>query len=205
MNRRRRGKINRNHGGRKHASDPFHQSWRELIIDGYNLLHVTRFKPSSQAEGELKRCRNGLLNFLASHLPTADFPRVTVIFDAHDAPGHLAPTMQWQHLDVVFARDDNSADDRILTTVREHAWPASLLVVSSDHRVQLAASRRQAGVIDSDVWFDALIAWSGRASNDSKDVPESPEAAKEEQPPSTQNPFPAGYFDELAEEFPDDL
>lgn len=152
MNRRRNDKSKR-----FRASDVVARRNAYLLIDGYNLMHVTRFKPLRNDQHELRRCREGLLSLLAEQLPDAQYRAVTIVFDSNQAPQHLPDRLRWRHLDVVFARTENTADDLIAKLVQTHAHPRRLIVVSSDHRVQNAASRRKATVLDSEAWFDALL------------------------------------------------
>lgn len=192
------------------ASEIVRRSNCELIIDGYNLLHVTRFKPQSSGEGELKRCREGLLTLLARKLPTKQYRSVRVVFDSDRAPAHLADCLNWQHLEVRFARDQNSADDLIALMIRASTAPKQLVVVSSDHRVQVAAQRRKAIAVDSDRWFDALLerddvelaAERPDLSADELDkfraaMAEPLEREGEPNGEASENPFPDGYFDDL--------
>ena len=56
-----------------------------------------------------------------------------------------------------FSSEYDNADELIEELIEAHSVPKSLLVVSSDHRLQRAARRRKAPFVDSDVWFaDAL-------------------------------------------------
>ena len=179
LNRRRSGKVNRKEQNavRRNASDVVRRKNTELLIDGYNLMHVTRFKPSSKSssppEGELRRCREGLLALLASQLPKHHHPRVSVVFDSQRAPRGLPDQSKWGTLDVVFAREFNSADDLIIQLIGQHTSPKQLVVISSDHRVQVVAQRRKAITIDSDVWFDALLDYSHVVSHESETKSES--------------------------------
>lgn len=127
-------------------------------------MHVTRFKPLRNDEGELRRCREGLLSLLAHELPASQYHSVTIVFDSETAPKHLPDQLRWQHLNVVFARDENSADDYIAKQIQDHHHPKRLCVVSSDHRVQNAASRRKAIYLDSDDWFDAVLEYAPPAN-----------------------------------------
>ena len=217
LKRRRTDKVNR-----IDASSVVAREKCEVIIDGYNLMHVTRFKPISQKEGELQRCREGLLTLLAKHA----LPRwkTIVVFDSENAPKHLPDKFNWQHIRVLFARDENSADDLIASLIQKHANAKQLVVVSSDHRVQVAASRRKATAIDSETWFDALLDLP-RKKMDSDPTSKSepariePELSAEEldefriamnepidvdgakdtteESIEFENPFPDGYFDDL--------
>ncbi len=157
LNRRRSDKTNQQESRQRHiASEVVRRKKLQLIVDGYNLMHVSRFRPSSQAEGELRRCREGLLSLLASHLPASRYTKITIVFDSDNAPKHLPDRSSWKHLNVVFARQENSADDLIVQLIRQHPTPSQLVVVSSDHRIHVAAGRRVTA-IDSDVWLDAVL------------------------------------------------
>ncbi len=213
-----------------------------LLIDGYNLLHVTRYQPRGRHAGELRRSREGLLTCLAKLLDPSRYPSVTIVFDAHHAPRRWPAELTWRHLRVYFARDHASADEMIETLMRKDPAPNKLTVVSSDHRIQVAAKRRGATFIDSDVWFDALL--EARSPREPSPATESLLTEKEEaetlladedwsaffataldecdktlgEPDATtvsdsgdldhtdhESPFPPGYFDDLADEFPDEL
>lgn len=157
MKRRRSDKINRAARRQAKASKHALRAHVELLIDGYNLMHVTRFKPLGNTDGELKRCRDGLLSCLAEMLPIRRYRKITVVFDSNNAPRSLPQEIHWRHLRVLFARDHNSADELIATLVQQHGSPSQLVIVSSDHQVQVTAQRRKAGMIDSDTWFDAIV------------------------------------------------
>jgi hypothetical protein len=178
-------------------------------------MHVTRFKPSGDAEDVLRRSREGLLTFLAEHLRDR-FSRATVVFDSTLAPRHLPAELQWNQLEVFFARNHSSADEMIQQLIRESPLPKKLVVVSSDHQIQVAATRRRAIAIDSDDWFDALVlparpaseanrpsvdrrieeqAQAELANEDWEEMIADETASDRER--KINNPFPDGYFDDL--------
>lgn len=218
MNRRKNDKSKRGRASEVLARPNLH-----LIIDGYNLMHVTRFKPPRQEAGELRRCRKGLLSLLAERLSKKQYRQVTIVFDSRQAPKRLPDRQQFRHLEVLFARHENTADDLIAKLVQKHPHWQQLVVISSDHRVQKAARRRKATVLDSDVWFDALLEYNPTTQSDVPSVEASPamddqdladfirEMAKLPETERTdssvdlrrhdelQNPFPEGYFDDLEE------
>ncbi len=53
-----------------------------LLIDGYNLLHVSGVFGSGTALTELHRSREALLAYLAASLEPAQRSHVTIVFDA---------------------------------------------------------------------------------------------------------------------------
>jgi uncharacterized protein len=147
-----------------------------LIIDGYNLLHVTGIVGDAIGQGgTFQRSREALLNFLAASIPQAELAQTTIVFDAAEAPPGLPRTVTHRGITVRYASEYTDADALIEQLIRDHHAPKSLLVVSSDHRVQRAARRRRAAFVDSDRWYSEL--WQKRleaeqaAGHDQPDKP----------------------------------
>ncbi len=190
-----------------------------LIIDGYNLLHVTGIVGDAiGAGGTFQRSREALLNFLAASIPEPELVQTTIVFDAADAPPGLPRILTHKGMTVRYASDYIDADALIEQLIAEHHVPRSLLVVSSDHRIQRAARRRRAAFMDSDRWYSEL--WQRRIATQQSvegaqlDKPVAQLTAEEieywvakftagetkptEQPPSDPiNPFPPGYGEDL--------
>jgi predicted RNA-binding protein with PIN domain len=127
-----------------------------LLIDGYNLLHVTDIFAGQGAGTELHRSRLALLNFLGASLSKRDRAQTTIVFDAAGAPPGLPSQSMHEGMQVYFARRHADADEMIENLLDGWQAPKSLTVVSSDHRIQRAARRSGAGYIDSDRWFADL-------------------------------------------------
>ena len=123
-----------------------------LLIDGYNLLHVTGFGGGGGPKS-FQRSREALLSFLVESLPEEERSLTTIVFDAAEAPPGLPRTMKHKGITVRYASEYADADALIEELIREETAPRSLLVVSSDHRIQRAARRRRAAYIDSDRWY----------------------------------------------------
>lgn len=145
-----------------------------LLIDGYNLLHVSGILGRGSGPGGFQRSRVALLNFLAESLDPAELPRTTVVFDAHDAPGGLPRLVEHRGITVRFASQYESADDLIEELIHADSAPRRLVVVSSDHRIQRAARRRRAKTIDSDVWYADLLRVRRQRQDASSDAPARP-------------------------------
>jgi len=128
-----------------------------LLIDGYNLLHVTGIVGRGNGPGGFERSRLALLNFLAESVDPSDRPHTTVVFDAREAPRGLPRVLRHRDMTVQFASTYDSADDLIEELILADTSPRGLLVVSSDHRIQRAARRRKATAVDSDIWYAELI------------------------------------------------
>ena len=147
---------------------------------------------------------------LAKLMPPKRYRGVHIVFDAQHAPTSLPARLRWCHLEVTFARDENSADDKIAKIIESHHHPQQLVVVSSDHRVQVAAKRRRATAIDSDDWFDAMLDRPTHVVDTGPDADDDELSESElaefkramldttnSPPGDSENPFPPGHFDDL--------
>lgn len=124
-----------------------------LVIDGYNLMHAAGLGRSEYGPGELERNRNRLLHQIAGVLDKNVAADATVVFDAHlSSPRLTEGVLQTRSspLSVCFSRDGRDADEEIERILDTHSSPRQVLVVSSDHRLHKAASRRKAGCMDSE-------------------------------------------------------
>jgi hypothetical protein len=93
--------------------------------------------------------------------------------------------------------------------IEAHHAPKSLLVVSSDHRVQRAARRRGARYIDSDRWYSELQSERQNRDEEADGVKPRPEMSPEQvdywverfaYPSASDEPeslFPPGYGEDL--------
>ncbi|MDP7205446.1 MAG: NYN domain-containing protein, partial [Pirellulaceae bacterium] len=79
-----------------------------------------------------------------------------------------------QGLTIHFSRDHENADALLEEYITANDAPRQLTVVSSDHRVQRAASRRRATAIDSDTWYRAINQHQGAKQNTESPKPDAP-------------------------------
>jgi predicted RNA-binding protein with PIN domain len=128
-----------------------------LLIYGYNLLHVSGIFGAGRGPGGLHRSREALLRFLAAAIDDSERLRTTIVFDAAEAPPGLPRTVTHEQITVHFAANYEDADAMIEELIAQADAPRSLLVVSSDHRIQRAARRRRAKYADSDVWYAQAV------------------------------------------------
>ncbi len=128
-----------------------------VLIDGYNLLHVTGIVGRGVGPGGLHRSRQALLNFLVASLHEKELAQAVIVFDASGAPPGLPATVDHQGLTVHYAQDYPDADTMLEFLIAKHQSPRKLTVVSSDHRIQRAAKRRKAIATDSDLWYAELL------------------------------------------------
>jgi predicted RNA-binding protein with PIN domain len=184
-----------------------------LLIDGYNLLHVSDIFAGEGPGTELHRARIALLNFLAAAIDPRERNQTTIVFDAAGAPPGLPRMMTHEGMTVHFARRHSDADEMIEDLLEQCTAPRALVVVSSDHRVQRAARRCGATFVDSEQWFADLraaqkqrpISGKSRTELDDNATPEEiaywvDEFADAPPDESTANPFPPGYAEDVAEE-----
>lgn len=183
-----------------------------FLIDGYNLLHVTDIFGAAGPGTDLHRTRLALLNFLATSLNKRELRQTTIVFDAAGAPPGLPRTISHQGMTIHFAQRHSDADEMIEELLEQHRSPKSLVVVSSDHRVQRAARQRGATFVDSAEWYSerrAAIRESKNARSSAK--PEGTLTPDElnywlgqfgEAPTieDSSGPFPPGYGDDIQED-----
>lgn len=127
---------------------------RDLVIDGYNLMHAAGLARATYGPGDLERCRLKLLSLLAGFLGEETCRRTTVVFDAKSSPADGPRQDMFKGILIEYSPAGQEADDVIESAIRRHSAPKQLLVVSSDHRLHKAARRRRAHVRDSDLFLE---------------------------------------------------
>ena len=83
--------------------------------------------------------------------------RTCVVFDAADPPRDRPSESQFGGVEVKFAVGYPEADDLLEELILANSSPKTLAVVSSDHRVQTAATRRGCAIYDSQPWLDEFL------------------------------------------------
>ncbi|MEZ6132774.1 MAG: NYN domain-containing protein [Planctomycetaceae bacterium] len=125
-----------------------------LIIDGYNLMHAAGIARRSYAAGDLQRCRSRLQSELAMRLAPEVLSAAVIVYDAFDSTSNDERNQQQHGVNLLFAAQGEDADSLIERLLQQHSVPRRVIVVSSDHRLHDAASRRRARCVDSeDFWF----------------------------------------------------
>jgi predicted RNA-binding protein with PIN domain len=129
----------------------------DIIIDAYNLIFQCGLEGRSRTPATIRRSRIRLINLLAENLSLDQRKRTTVVFDAVQLPaGEKQIEGRRQGMQIKFSVGYPDADSMIEDLIAAHSHPKKLLVVSSDHRIQRAATRRKAKAVDSDVWLDQI-------------------------------------------------
>jgi uncharacterized protein len=125
-----------------------------LLIDGYNLMfESTSVDRGMDGDKALRAARGRMLHLLVGLIDESMRSKTMIVFDAKKAPPGLTDNYDYQGIQIVFARDWDSADELIQTEIRRHSAPKTLTVVSSDHAIHRKAIARGAKVIDSDEWL----------------------------------------------------
>lgn len=145
------------------------------LIDGYNLMYAAGAVASKNAGGAaLRRRRRQFLNSLASALGSQQARETTIVFDANSPPADFDLETSYKELHLIFALGDENADARIEQLIAAHSAPKSLTVVSTDHRVRRAASRRRARTLTADQFLDELERMGRKQADEpAKDAPAS--------------------------------
>jgi uncharacterized protein len=133
----------------------------QLLIDGYNLMFECYGAPDARhGKQALRKARERMLDDLASRLSESDRLSTCIVFDSADETG-LPSSVVYRSTQLLFARDEASADDLLIEAIRRHPHPKSLTVVTSDHRIQRVAAANSALFFDCDDWL--AQDWSSQA------------------------------------------
>jgi predicted RNA-binding protein with PIN domain len=186
-----------------------------LLIDGYNLLNATGIFAQAGPGTELHRTRVALLKFLSASIDPRERKATTIVFDASGAPPGLPRTINHEGITVHFAQRHSDADEMIEELLEQYREPRSLLVVSSDHRVQRAARHVGASFLDSEEWYSERLALcrDRRAAADDAAAKPTGNLTSDElnywlrefggtagPQAESESPFPPGYADDLRED-----
>ncbi|MFT3879337.1 MAG: NYN domain-containing protein [Gemmatales bacterium] len=145
------------------------------LIDGYNLLFSLGMIPSPVKEGDLQRARQSLLTMLADALGEKG-KSCTVVFDATRAPSRAPGDTFFKGIDVRFTKRREEADDMIKFMIKQCTVPKQLTVISSDHRLVEAATRKRATSVKADEFLD----WLDRQKPGFVPTPTAPQVSPEE-------------------------
>jgi predicted RNA-binding protein with PIN domain len=128
-----------------------------LLIDTYNVLHVTGVLPPEQAGIDVA----GLISLIEAGR-FRGHPALLVCDGRRPEGGTAAkPPIR-----VVYAGSRRTADDLIIAAVDRSTAPRRLIVVSSDQQILRAARRRRCRTLDSAEFLRRLAASAGQAAGD---------------------------------------
>lgn len=121
-----------------------------LLVDTYNVLHVTGVLPPDLAGLDVE----GLARLLAESRWRRE--RIVLVCDGLPGRGRSSSPMALAGAEVVFAGLRSDADTVIESMLARDSAPRRLTVISSDRRVQAAAKRRRAGALPSEAFLRML-------------------------------------------------
>ena len=123
------------------------------LIDGYNLMFAGGLLGKRFGPDGFRKVRHRFLNDLAAALDATEAHLTTVVFDAAAPPHDRPSTARHKGITVLYAVNRESADEQIEDLIKVHSSPKTLTVVSSDHRIQQAATRRRSKVLTADAFW----------------------------------------------------
>ena len=153
-----------------------------LLIDGYNVMHAAGLMARRFGPDGLRRTRHRFLNDLVDGVGPDRVAQTTVVFDAQRLPISQSAETTHKGLRVVYAIDEDEADDRIEGLIERHSAPKSLTVVSSDRRLRRAATRRRATSQSAIEFLDELDALRTSKATRGPVTPSAAERARLEGP-----------------------
>lgn len=131
-----------------------------LLIDTYNVLHVTGVLPESLAGLDAP----GLADLVGAHA-MAGVKTALLVCDGSGGPADDGfPRAHSPGVSIVYAGRHSDADSLIERLIEEDSAPRRLVVVSSDRRVQRAARRRGARVEESEAFLRRIVARARKAA-----------------------------------------
>jgi hypothetical protein len=132
-----------------------------LIIDGYNLLHVSRSLIRLNSV-ELQRERERLIDQLSVYQKLKPF-WITVVFDGWQGGWSTETREKKKGIEVLFSKLGEKADEVIKRLVKEKG--SGVIVITSDRDVSRFAERMDVAVIPSEQFREKLEASLNEGEN----------------------------------------
>ena len=123
-----------------------------LIIDGYNLLHVTR-SLTQLSSIELQWERDRLIHQLSDYRQLKSY-EITVVFDGWQGGWRTEKKERKKGIELIFSKLGEKADEVIKRLVKEKGSGA--IVITSDSEISRYAERMAAAVIPSDQFREKM-------------------------------------------------
>ena len=128
-----------------------------LLIDGYNVLHQSGLLGKGSGGAWLERGRKRLLDLIRESIDPSVLSKTHIVFDAYSSHSLATEITHYQEIKVHFSLGYENADALIEKLIREHSAPKTLIVVSSDHRIQRCAKAYRCRIYDSAIWLDEFV------------------------------------------------
>ena len=123
-----------------------------LVIDGYNLLHVSR-SLTQLSSIEVQWERDRLINQLSAYRQLKPC-EITVVFDGWQGGWNRENKEKKKGIELIFSKLGEKADEVIKRLVKEKGSGA--IVITSDREVSRYAERMAAAVIPSDQFREKM-------------------------------------------------
>jgi len=124
----------------------------QLIIDGYNLLHVDRSLIQLDPI-QLQRERDRLVHQLSAY-GNLKQQEIIVVFDGWQGGWYTEKKEKKKGVEIIFSKIGEKADEVIKRLVREKGSGA--MVITSDHDISRYAGRMAVAVIPSDQFKEKM-------------------------------------------------
>lgn len=106
-----------------------------LLVDGYNIIFAWE-ELKEMSKLNLESARDMLVDILRNYQGYTG-KRIVVIFDAYKQPGNIGHRESWNDLEVVFTKENETADQYIEKFVLENVKKFRITVATSDGLEQL--------------------------------------------------------------------
>ena len=123
-----------------------------LIIDGYNLLHIFSHRLSLNA-AQLQQERDRLIDRLSDYGRQKGL-EISVVFDGWQGGWVTEQRERIKGIEVIYSKVGEKADDVIKRLVRERG--SGSMVITSDREISKDAERMSVAVIPSDQFREKL-------------------------------------------------
>jgi len=124
----------------------------DLIIDGYNLLHVGRL-PIALSANDLQRERDRLVDQLSSYRQVKSC-EITLVFDGWQGGWTSEKKERRKGIELIFSKLGEKADEVIKRLVKEKG--PGKIVITSDRDVARYAEKMGAAVIPSEQFKERM-------------------------------------------------
>lgn len=137
---------------------------QQIIVDGYNVIYADDAL-RRVALGDMERARRNFVSRIEAYIGDKSL-RVTVVFDGRGGLANTETVVPGK-LEVVFTPGHQTADDWIVTRVRDSENPRAHLVVSSDRmHIRPAVAELGCPAIGAKAFLERI---TGRPSADGGD------------------------------------
>lgn len=123
-----------------------------LVIDGYNLLHVSRSLAQLNLI-ELQWERDRLINQLSAYRQLRAF-EITVVFDGWQGGWSTEKKERRKGIELIFSKLGEKADEVIKRLIKEKG--SGVIVITSDRDISRYAERMSVTVIPSDQFQEKM-------------------------------------------------